>query len=88
MNWYLEVLKRYADFNGRARRKEYWMFFLFHFIIYYGLIIIAMAVSPKLMAIAFIYIIATMLPTLGVGVRRMHDVGKIFRFRCTHLYYN
>ena len=76
MNWYLEVLKRYADFNGRARRKEYWMFFLFHFIIYYGLIIIAIAVSPKLMAIAFIYIIATMLPTLGVGVRRMHDVGK------------
>ena len=28
MNWYLEVLKKYADFNGRARRKEYWMFAL------------------------------------------------------------
>jgi len=33
MNWYLEVLKKYAVFNGRARRKEYWMFVLFNFII-------------------------------------------------------
>lgn len=33
MNWYLEVLKKYAVFSGRARRKEYWMFFLFNFII-------------------------------------------------------
>lgn len=27
MDWYFEVLKKYTDFNGRARRKEYWMFF-------------------------------------------------------------
>lgn len=33
MNWYLEVLKKYAVFSGRARRREYWMFFLFNFII-------------------------------------------------------
>ena len=32
MNWYLKVLKQYADFNGRARRKEYWMFTLFNII--------------------------------------------------------
>ena len=32
MNWYLKVLKQYADFNGRARRKEYWMFALFNMI--------------------------------------------------------
>ena len=33
MNWYLEVLKKYAVFTGRARRKEYWLFFLFNIII-------------------------------------------------------
>jgi len=32
MNWYLKVLKQYADFSGRARRKEYWMFVLFNMI--------------------------------------------------------
>ena len=32
MNWYIRVLKKYAVFNGRARRKEYWMFALFNFI--------------------------------------------------------
>ena len=33
MNWYLEVLKKYATFSGRARRKEFWMFYLFYLII-------------------------------------------------------
>ena len=76
MNWYLEVLKKYVDFNGRARRKEYWMFTLFHIIIYYGLIILSVAVSHNLMFLAMFYILATLLPALGAGVRRMHDVGK------------
>ena len=33
MSWYIAVLKKYAEFSGRARRKEYWMFALFNFII-------------------------------------------------------
>ena len=33
MNWYVQVLKKYADFSGRARRKEYWFFVLFNVII-------------------------------------------------------
>jgi hypothetical protein len=33
MNWYIKVLSNYANFSGRARRKEYWMFFLFNFVI-------------------------------------------------------
>jgi uncharacterized membrane protein YhaH (DUF805 family) len=40
MEWYLRVLQKYADFEGRARRKEYWMFFLFHVIIVVGLIVV------------------------------------------------
>ncbi len=77
MNWYLKVLKQYADFNGRARRKEYWMFFLFNTIISYGLTFGAIAVEiPSLAIVANIYSLAVLIPAIAVAVRRMHDVGK------------
>lgn len=77
MNWYLKVLKQYADFNGRARRKEYWMFFLFNMIISYGIIGIGAALNmPELSIVSTIYSLAVLLPAIAVGVRRMHDVGK------------
>ncbi|MEG1266409.1 MAG: DUF805 domain-containing protein, partial [Myroides sp.] len=41
MNYYLKVLQNYAVFNGRARRSEYWWFFLINMVIGYGLIILA-----------------------------------------------
>lgn len=69
MNWYLKVLKQYADFSGRARRKEYWIFVLFNMVI--G--IISMIFSELLY---ITYLIATIVPSLAVGVRRLHDVGK------------
>jgi len=81
MKWFLKVMRQYADFNGRARRKEYWMF-VFFFII---TLTVAMVVDNTL-GIASpttnygpIYVIALLamfLPSLAVGVRRMHDVGK------------
>ncbi|HAV10723.1 MAG TPA: hypothetical protein DCX22_03800 [Dehalococcoidia bacterium] len=40
MNWYLEVLKKYAVFSGRARRKEFLMFVLFNFLVYLSFAII------------------------------------------------
>lgn len=81
MNWYLKVLKHYADFSGRARRKEYWMFFLFNMIF----AIIAM-VLDNVLGIAIegvgygplygLYVLALLIPGLAVAVRRLHDVGK------------
>ena len=77
MNWYLKVISQYADFSGRARRKEYWMFFLFNMIFAYGLQILAFAAEvPALLFAAVIYTFAVLIPSLAVGVRRMHDVGK------------
>ncbi|MEP0264097.1 DUF805 domain-containing protein [Dokdonia sp.] len=77
MNWYVKVLKQYADFNGRARRKEYWMFFLFQIIITnvltYGGIAADLSILP---IISMVYAIATLIPGIAVAVRRMHDVGK------------
>lgn len=75
MNWYFEVLKKYAVFTGRARRKEYWMFNLFHFIIFALLSVIDVAIGTEGI-IGLIYALATFLPSLAVTVRRLHDTGR------------
>jgi uncharacterized membrane protein YhaH (DUF805 family) len=74
MNWYLKVLQNYATFSGRARRKEYWMFTLISTII--SIIIGIIAGVIKFELLGSIYSLAVLLPTIAVGVRRMHDVGK------------
>ena len=75
MSWYLAVLKNYAGFDGRARRTEYWMFVLFNVIITVVLDLIGMAV--RLVGIlGFVYGLAVLIPSLAVGVRRLHDTGR------------
>lgn len=75
MEWYLKVIKNYAVFQGRARRKEYWMFYLFNAIIILILSILEnLANIDKL--ITGIYGLFVFLPNLAVGVRRLHDSGK------------
>lgn len=81
MNWYLEVLKKYAVFSGRARRKEYWYFILFNLIISlalgaldFGIGTYDEATGTGLMET--IYSLGIIIPSIAVGVRRMHDVGK------------
>jgi uncharacterized membrane protein YhaH (DUF805 family) len=74
MNWYLLVLKKYADFNGRARRKEYWYFTLFSILISFGLIVIETQMEVKY--IDTFYSLAVLVPSFAVAIRRMHDVGK------------
>lgn len=81
MNWYLSVLKKYAVFSGRARRKEYWMFILFNFIFAILAMIIDNVIGTAIKGIGYgliyiIYILAVLLPCLAVSVRRLHDVGK------------
>ncbi|GIH04263.1 aminopeptidase [Rhizocola hellebori] len=77
MSWYLNVLKSYAKFSGRARRKEFWMFALIHVVIAVALIVVANAAEiDALMYVYFIYLLATIIPTLAVTVRRLHDGGK------------
>jgi len=74
MSWYLQVLKKYAVFSGRARRKEYWYFYLANGIIGFGLGIIDTVLGlPLLLSL---YYLAVLLPTIGVSVRRLHDTGR------------
>ncbi len=70
------VFENYANFSGRARRQEYWMFFLVNIIISFVLGFVAGLISPSLVIIANFYSLAVLLPGIAVGVRRMHDVGK------------
>lgn len=74
MNWYLKVLKNYAGFEGRARRKEYWMFVLINAIISMALTFIGTAID--FIYLGNIYSLAVLVPSLAVAVRRMHDVNK------------
>ena len=75
MNWYLKVLKQYADFGGRARRKEYWMFVLFNVIFSFVLGFIDGLMGLEF-GISNIYALAILIPSIAVCVRRMHDVDK------------
>ena len=81
MKWYLAVLKKYAVFSGRARRKEYWMFVLFNFIF----LIVAVLLDNLLGTnfglggygwIYLLYALAVLIPALAVLIRRLHDIGK------------
>jgi uncharacterized membrane protein YhaH (DUF805 family) len=75
MNWYLEVLKKYAEFNGRARRTEYWMFVLFNLLAYVVLGIVERIIHVQ-MILTTIYSLAVLVPALAVSVRRLHDTNR------------
>jgi len=90
MNYYLQAFRQYADFSGRASRKEFWMFFLFNCIavfVLYFIIGIASIMSyssdgmtggglvlPVLLL--WLYVLATFIPNLAITVRRLHDAGE------------
>jgi len=81
MNWYLKVLKNYAVFSGRARRKEYWMFVLFNMIFAIVAIILDNILGTAIEGIGYglfyiLYCLAVLIPSFAVFVRRLHDTGK------------
>jgi uncharacterized membrane protein YhaH (DUF805 family) len=80
MQWYTDVIKRYVDFSGRARRKEFWMFQLFNAVIYLVLLAIDNAINTDNAhssgLLSGLYSLAVLLPSLGVAVRRMHDTNR------------
>lgn len=74
MQWYLDVLKKYAVFEGRARRQEYWMYTLFNILAMVVLFIVGAIIGSQFLY--YIYLLGVILPSLGVLVRRLHDTGK------------
>ena len=81
MDWYLMALKKYAEFQGRAQRKEYWMFTLFNF-----LAMVLLGIVGALLGgggegglgdvLQGLYGLGVLVPGIAVTVRRLHDIGK------------
>ncbi len=81
MNWFLKVVKNYAVFSGRARRKEYWMYILFYVIFCIIAAILDNILGTAIKGIGYgliycLFVLAMLLPSLGVSVRRLHDTGR------------
>ncbi|MRR35863.1 DUF805 domain-containing protein [bacterium] len=80
MKWYFEVLTKYATFTGRARRTEYWMFVLFNILI--GMVLgfiegsLGIAAETDTSVLGGLYSLAVFVPSLAVGVRRLHDTNR------------
>ena len=75
INWYLKVVRdNYLNFNGRARRSEYWYFILFNLIVSIVLNVIDYFIGMDILGA--IYSLAVFLPGLAVLVRRLHDINK------------
>ncbi len=75
MHWYLDVLKNYTGFSGRARRTDFWMFALISFGIYVALAIIE-GIIGTMGIIGVLYGLAVMLPGIAVSMRRLHDTDR------------
>lgn len=74
MNWYLDVLKKYAQFDGRARRKEFWMFTLINMLISIALGVVDGIIGTPI--VGMVYSLGVLVPSIAVAIRRMHDIGK------------
>ena len=86
MDWMFMPYRRYADFSGRSRRKEYWMFVLFTLIVYSVILLVGGGFSsleePGGLFSGFsgilllVFILISFIPALAVQVRRFHDQDK------------
>jgi uncharacterized membrane protein YhaH (DUF805 family) len=74
MDYFLEPIKKYAEFNGRAVRKEYWMYVLYYIIIYIVLAVVDGIIGISLLTTLFS--LGLLLPSLALGTRRLHDTGR------------
>ena len=80
MEWMILPLKRYAQFSGRSRRMEYWMFWLFSILVGAATSIIDMAIFGYDIGnngpVNGVANLALLIPSIAVGVRRLHDTGR------------
>jgi uncharacterized membrane protein YhaH (DUF805 family) len=82
MSIFLDVFtNHFADFEGRARRREFWWFYLFALLIYVGAIVLGAVLDAVMGTEAFSDVLrivaglAIVMPFFAVAVRRLHDVG-------------
>lgn len=80
MQWYMKALRQYADFEGRARRTEYWMYALFYAIIAVVALVLDLVLSLALQSTFVVFTplvaLAHIVPSLALTVRRLHDTDR------------
>ena len=80
MNYFLDVIQnKYAQFDGRATRSEYWYFTLFYIIGYILAFVIDVflsSITGGIPIFTLIFAFGLLVPGIAVGVRRLHDIGK------------
>lgn len=81
MNYYITAFKKFAVFSGRASRTEYWMFALFHVLAFIVAIILDNMLGTAIEGVIyglfyFAYALVTVVPSISLATRRLHDVGK------------
>ena len=74
MEYFIDGLTKYADFTGRASRKEYWMFVLFFFILLIGFLVLGALIGFPF--VVLIYTLGLMIPCISIAVRRLHDTSR------------
>jgi len=90
MSWFWNAItKKYAAFSGRARRREFWFYHLFYFLIFFVIVLVVAMITGVLQglagqttyddqlgeALSGIWLLAFLIPSLAVAVRRLHDIG-------------
>jgi len=76
IDYYILAFQKYAQFSGRATRSEYWWFYLVNLAVTLLLAIIESVFSIPLTLLSTIYLFASIVPSLSIQVRRLHDVDK------------
>jgi len=84
MLYFFKAFQNFTNFNGRARRKEYWYFFLFNMIL--SFLVAFLSTAMEIPILYFGYVLIALLPGIAVGIRRMHDVGKSGWFLLVPIY--
>ncbi|WP_028025443.1 DUF805 domain-containing protein [Enterovibrio calviensis] len=74
MSYFIMALKKYAEFSGRARRKEYWMFILFYLI--FSIVLTFIDSMLGTMFLSLIFSLALLIPSISLTARRLHDTGR------------
>lgn len=74
MDYFLDALKKYTDFSGRATRTQYWMFVLFYLIFYIVLASIDWLLGTLIFALILTFALA--IPSMSLAARRLHDTGR------------
>jgi len=81
MNYYLDVLKKYAQFSGRSSRKEFWIFYLNNLLIVSILSVIRIVfqipvLDTVIIGITYIFYLFLIIPSFAITIRRLHDIGR------------